>query len=148
MRIQVSGISVSCAHFIEIAGTFEKLHGHNLSISAEAEGGGDDGIVMDFRELETQLKDIVSILDHRLILPGDNPGIEISHSDGYTQIMAAGKRYLMPSEDTILLPLENSTAEEIGRWVYSELVKRLPGKVSLRNVTVQEMEGKCAVIDS
>jgi 6-pyruvoyltetrahydropterin/6-carboxytetrahydropterin synthase len=148
MRIQVSGISVSCAHFIEIAGTFETLHGHNLSLSAEAEGGGDDGIVMDFRELEGQLEEVVSILDHRLIIPGDNPGIEVSNDDGYTQIKANSKRYLMPTDDTVLLPLENSTAEEIGRWVYSELAKRLPVNVCLRSVTVQEMEGKCAVIES
>jgi 6-pyruvoyltetrahydropterin/6-carboxytetrahydropterin synthase len=148
MRIQVSGIIISCAHFIEIGGSFETLHGHNLSLSAEAEGGGKDGIVMDFRELEGLLNEVVSNLDHRLLIPEDNPNIVATESGGYIEINAAGKRFVIPEGDVVLLPLNNSTAEEIGRWIYAELSSRLPENVSLNSVTVQEMEGKSAIIES
>ena len=148
MRIQVSGINISCAHFIEVGGSFETLHGHNLSISAVAEGGGEDGIVMDFRELENLLSQVVSNLDHRLLVPRDNPSIETSEREGYTEIRAAGKRYLVPTCDIVLLPLANSTTEEIGGWIYSEISGMLPENVTLRSITVQEMEGKSAIIDS
>jgi len=148
MRIQVSGVGVSCAHFIEINGSFETLHGHNIIFSAEAEGTGEGGIVMDFRELEDHLECIASKIDHRLLIPEKNPGIEISSQDGYTEIRAGPKRYLVPSGDLVLLPLINSTAEEIGRWVFSELSKKLPEEVNLRSVSVQEVEGKVALVES
>jgi len=103
---------------------------------------------MDFRELENHLESIASKIDHRLLIPDNNPGIETSSQDGYTDIRAGRKRYLVPTVDLVLLPLINSTAEEIGRWVFSELSKKLPEDVKLHSVSVQEVEGKSALVES
>lgn len=146
MKIQVSGINIPCAHFIEVDGIFETLHGHNLMVSAEVEGEEREGLVMDFRDLEKLLEKTGSKVDHRVIIPKDNPYLKISHSGGYFEILACNKRYRIPETDVALLPIGNSTVEEIGRFFYNEVIQGLPEGLKLNFVSVQEIEGKRALV--
>ncbi len=144
MMLTVGGINVSIAHFVELGGVFESLHGHNLVLSAQVEGKPDTGLVMDFRALEKLLRDVASLIDHRLIIPRDNRNLRIAKREGMLEIRTPSKRYLIPETDVILLPMTNSTVEEIARFVYEEVSMRLPPTVKLESVSVGEREGKTA----
>ncbi len=148
MKIQVGGVSFSCAHFIEIQGAFERLHGHNFTVSAEATVPGRTDMVMDFRELRAILEEVASFLDHRLLVPTRNPGLSVSKSESHWDIVAGGKRYRMPRADVVALPIGNSTAEEIGHYIFKEASGMLPSGVSLVTVTLEEAEGRRAIIKS
>ncbi len=143
----MGGINLSCAHFIEIDGTFEGLHGHNMLVSAEVEGAGGNGIVMDFAQLERLLEEIVSELDHRVLIPETNPSLNIERKQGSVLITASGRCYSIPAADAALLPIGNSSVEEIGRLLYRQLASRLPRGVRPRQITVEEAEGRLAIID-
>lgn len=145
MKILVEGVSISCAHFIEIDGVFERLHGHNLIFSAEVEGEG--GLVMDFRDLHSNLSEATAELDHHLLIPRDNEALSVRELGDNLEIIAAGKRYRIPESDAVLLPISNSTAEEIARYVHREVSSRLPTGVRLRYVAVEEMEGRKALYE-
>ena len=148
MKIRVGDVRISCAHFIEMAERFERLHGHNLTISAQVSSPEEDDMVMDFRELESALQEVASSLDHRLLLPGRNPGLSIGDMGTSYEILAGKKRYRMPKGDIVILPIRNSTVEEIGRHLHKALSSRLPKGVSLTRLTVEEIEGKEAIIES
>jgi 6-pyruvoyltetrahydropterin/6-carboxytetrahydropterin synthase len=129
-------------------GDFERLHGHNFLISAEVEGEEKGGLVMDFRELEGIMEKVASALDHKVLVPQNNPLLKVSCSGGYLEMLAARKRYRIPEGDAILLPLKNSTAEEVGRYIYGRVAENLPAGLKLNLVSVQETDGKAAMIDS
>ncbi len=139
---------MSCAHFIDIDGAFERLHGHNLTLSAEVEGPGDEGLVMDFRELEELVRVASSRMDHKLLVPARNPHIRVKDNGSYWEIVAASKRYRIPHDDLVLLPIRNSTVEEIGQYLFREISERLPKGLKLNFVSVQEMNGREAIVDS
>jgi len=148
MKIQISGIRFSSAHFVEIDGVFEGLHGHNFSVSAEVEGIAEDGLVMDFRELQRALERAVAPMDHRVLIPKNNPALSIETKGDNLEIVASGKRYRFPERDSLLLPIRNSTAEEMARLIYRDTAALLPPGVRLSYVSVEESEGSRAVATS
>ena len=148
MRVRVGGVSVSVAHFVEVGGVFESLHGHNLVLSAQVVGKEKGGLLMDFRDLERILEESVSVIDHRLIVPKANQSLKITHRKGMLEIRTPQKRYLVPENDATLLPITNSTVEEIARFIYKEVSSRLPSSVKLGCVSVHEDEGKTATFES
>ena len=148
MKIHVGGVRFSCAHFVEVEGVFEHLHGHNFKVSADVSARGETGMVMDFRKLQAVLEEVTSPMDHRFLLPGRNPNLSTSMSGSSYDIVAGGKRYRMPETDVVVLPIGNSTAEEIGRHIYDRVSGVLPGGVSLTRVILEEAEGKQAIIES
>ncbi len=147
MRIRIAGIAISCAHFIEIDGEFESLHGHNLLISSEVSGNQEKGMVMDFRELKSKLKEEVDALDHKVIIPVENPHLLVERSGDYMEIKTPQKRYKLPCSDVALLPARNSTVEQIGQHIFRQLEGKLPDGISLYEVTISESEGEEAVIN-
>lgn len=88
----------------------EPLHGHNFRVEAFVTTAVLDGlgVVMDFLELEAKLKEVVAPYDHRHINE-------------------------IPPFDR-----ENPTTENLARFFYGELLRRLPGEVRLRRVRVWE----------
>jgi len=88
----------------------EPLHGHNFRVEAfvSVESLPDSGLVLDFLELEAKLKEVVAPYDHRHIN-------EIAPFDR-----------------------ENPTTENLARFFYEELRKKLPRGVLLRRVRVWE----------
>ena len=60
----------SAAHNLrEVGGKCESLHGHNFTVEVvvESETLDQGGMVVDFRELKTKTKEILSRLDHRYL---------------------------------------------------------------------------------
>ena len=144
MRVRVGGVSISVAHFVEVGGVFESLHGHNLALSAQVAGEAKGGLLIDFRDLERILEESASSINHRLIVPKANRNLKITRRKGVLEICTPQKRYVVPENDATLLPITNSTVEEIARFIYKEVSRRLPSKVKLVYVSVHESEGKTA----
>lgn len=146
MKIRVTEIDISCAHFIETDGAFEPLHGHNIEVSAEVEGREDEPMVMDFRELRSLINGICDELDHRVIVPEGNPHLVLKRSEGCIEINTPKKRYRFPLTDVAVIPNRNSTVEEIGRYIFRSLKGDLPPEATLLSVGVSEKPGQEAVI--
>jgi len=75
LRIGLSGLTFDAAHYTPGGGKCEDLHGHTFTVDVEVEGElGEDGMIMDFRELRKIVEGVLSSWDHALILPEGDVG--------------------------------------------------------------------------
>jgi len=152
VRVTKDTLVFSAAHFITFNGNIcERLHGHNWRVEAEIEGPLDENhYVFDFIALRDGLQMLVHELDHRVLLPEQHPAIQVMLSEDEREITATfeNRRWVFPREDCCILPVENTTAELIARWIGRSLISRLKlnqqrGLTRLR-ISVEENFGQWA----
>ena len=123
VQLQKEQLVFSAAHFITFAGDIcECLHGHNYGVRAEVIGALDENrYVIDFIAFRDRLAEIVKRLDHHMLLPTTHPLIKVVADDKEVNVTFRDKRWLFPREDCMLLPVTNTTAEEIAAYIATEL---------------------------
>jgi 6-pyruvoyltetrahydropterin/6-carboxytetrahydropterin synthase len=129
VRVTKDTLVFSAAHFITFnRNVCERIHGHNWRVEAEIEGPLDENhYVFDFIALREGLQTLVHELDHRVLLPDRHPMIRVEISDDESEVTARfeNRRWVFPREDCLILPIENTTAELIARWIGLSLIERL-----------------------
>jgi 6-pyruvoyltetrahydropterin/6-carboxytetrahydropterin synthase len=132
----------SASHFIADHDKCERLHGHNYKIKIELVGDiNKNFMVRDFKEAKDLVNHQCSKLDHRLLLPEDSPSLVIDQKASQIEVKSGDKIYSFPAEDCRLLPIKASTAEELARYIFTELKKDLP---NLTRAWISESEGSAA----
>ena len=153
VRITKDYLVFSAAHFITFNGDVcERLHGHNYRVAAEVFGPLDKNqYVIDFLALRDALKEIVDELDHRTLLPTEHPLIQVVAGESSVVARFEDRRWEFPRDDCILLPLANTTAELLARWIGRRLLNKLFQRTGLRPdrmiIEVDECEGQIGVWD-
>lgn len=105
--------SFSAAHAIKgMIGSCEKLHGHNWKVEVHVivENLDARGVAVDYRELRSQLQQIVKRFDHSVLN-------EVPELEG-----------LSP------------TCENLAKHIFASLVRELPSEQKLRKVRVWESD--------
>lgn len=141
----------SAGHFITLTDTLcEPIHGHNWTVAAEVEGPMDaHGMVVDFILLRDRLSEILRELDHKMLLPTANPLIAVATAGGEVTARFGGRRWVFPADECVLLPMVNTTAELLARWIGLRLAGALaaagrPPAGAIR-IEVDECLGQSAV---
>jgi len=139
----------AAGHFITYTGKCEALHGHNYRARVEVEGDLDENsYVLDFVSLKRMMRRLVDELDHRMLLPRDNPALKVTEEGDGVQVLYKERRYLFPRSDVVLLPVPNTTAEMLARYlagrVKEELQSTGAGGLSALVVEVEESFGQSA----
>ncbi|GIW98717.1 MAG: 6-pyruvoyl tetrahydrobiopterin synthase [Pirellulaceae bacterium] len=131
VQLQKEQLVFSAAHFITFAGNIcERLHGHNYAVRAEVAGRLDENrYVIDFIAFRDALAAIVARLDHRMLLPATHPHIQVTTSENEVTARFEERRWLFPAEDCLILPVSNTTAEELARWIALEVRTALKPQV-------------------
>lgn len=151
VRLHKDFLVFSAAHFITYAGNVcERLHGHNYKVAVEVEGPLDlNHYVVDFIALREALKDIVAELDHHMLLPTGHPTIRVTPGDSSVEVTFEDRRWVFPRGDCVLLPVVNTTAELLARYIGQKLIASLSssqGIVPRRlQIEVDECEGQLGV---
>lgn len=129
--LQKEQLVFSAAHFITFAGDIcECLHGHNYGVKAEVAGLLDENkYVVDFIAFRDSLASIVKELDHHMLLPTTHPLIHVKELADEVEVTFRNKRWIFPREDCKLLPVTNTTAEEIARWIGLRLKEAMAPKL-------------------
>lgn len=146
--LQKEQLVFSSAHFITFAGDIcECLHGHNYGLRAEVEGNLDENrYVIDFIAFRDALSELVKQLDHHMLLPTMHPMIQVDEQIDEVTVRFRKKRWVFPREDCMLLPIANTTAEEIAWWIATQLKKKLYSQIgprlSMLEVGVDENHGQ------
>ena len=112
------------AHFITFAGhRCEGLHGHNYRVRVTIDGALDEEswFVFDFVVLKRIMRRLCDEIDHKVLLPLDNP------------------RYVFPKADCALLPVPNTTVEMLAELLTMRLRTELEA-MGARGLTMIEME--------
>jgi 6-pyruvoyltetrahydropterin/6-carboxytetrahydropterin synthase len=139
----------AAGHFITYTGICEALHGHNYRVRVEVEGALDeDSYVWDFVSLKRLMRSLVDELDHRMLLPLDNPQLQLQEDADSIQVVYKQRRYVFPRSDVVLLPVPNTTAEMLARYlagrVKQDLLKAGAGRLTAVVVEVEESFGQSA----
>jgi 6-pyruvoyltetrahydropterin/6-carboxytetrahydropterin synthase len=146
--LQKEQLVFSSAHFITFAGDIcECLHGHNYGLRAEVEGELDiNRYVIDFIAFRDALAEIARQLDHHVLLPTHHQEIQLEVLETEVAVRFRQKRWVFPREDCMLLPVVNTTAEEIASWVATQIRSKLyPGigdRLNWIEVGVDENNGQ------
>jgi 6-pyruvoyl-tetrahydropterin synthase len=152
IHVAKENLKFSAAHFIAYPGFREPLHGHNYQVGVRVEGRlGDTGYVLDFGLIKQLTKEIVDRLDQRTILPVNSDCLRIEQSpDGQVTVFYEEERFVFPAADVSLLPIVHSSAEELARFIWSELHGALKAHHALGDmitieISVAEGPGQAAI---
>jgi 6-pyruvoyltetrahydropterin/6-carboxytetrahydropterin synthase len=127
VRVTKDHLVFCSGHFISYEGDrCERLHGHNYRTTVEVEGELDENFyVFDFIALKHRTKAITDELDHRMMLATRNPHICIEEEPRGIHVRYRDREWLFPREDCVLLPIENTTAELLARYIGQRLIEEL-----------------------
>ena len=140
-------------HFISYRGhQCERLHGHNYRTAVEVEGPlTEDYYVFDFIALKNRTKAITDELDHHMLLATRNPVIAVEESPTRVRVTYRDREWVFPRDDCVLLPIENTTAELLARYIaarLAEVLRREEGFVpEVLRVEVEEGPGQSASVE-
>ncbi|NOT07796.1 MAG: 6-pyruvoyl tetrahydropterin synthase family protein [Gemmatimonadales bacterium] len=150
MAVSKEYLSFSAAHFITLAGhQCESLHGHNYRVGVTVAGGVDPecAFVVDFAVLKKILRPYVQAVDHRVILPTENPKLVLrEEGDRLVVDYLSKERFVFPRSNCALLPITNTTAEMIAEYlahrVREDLVKEGLSHLDELEIEIEESAGQ------
>ena len=143
----------SAAHFLIFPdGSAERLHGHNYRVKVEIEGElSEHGLVLDFKRVKPLVRELCDELDERWLVPGEHAVLRWRDlGDGNVEVLYGDRRYSTPAEDVLVLPINNTSSENLAGWIGRELRGRLARRFSdvpvrrLR-IAVEETPGQSGV---
>ena len=138
-----TGMQFSASHFIPGHVKCGRLHGHVYGIRLRVHGSiGPDHMIMDFIVLKKWLRGIVERFDHRVLLPSENPDISISLVHEEAEVCAAGKRYIFPQDDIVLVPVTMCSAEKLAEHLLDLCINEIPFPPQVTMVELGVDEGR------
>jgi 6-pyruvoyltetrahydropterin/6-carboxytetrahydropterin synthase len=141
--LQKEAFKFSAAHFLIFPdGTAERLHGHNYRVFVELEAQlSTHGLVMDFKAIKPVVRTICDRLDEHWIVPGEHPVLRWSEIGGAIEVRYLERLYRVPREDVLVLPINNTSSENLAGWFGRELL----GEVRARFPDVRVLSLRLAV---
>src|SRR5258708_4787679 len=153
VRVTKDHLIFCSGHFISYEGDkCERLHGHNYRTAVEVEGVLDHNFyVFDFIALKRETKTITDELDHRMMLPTRNTLILVEPCAKSVHVVYRQREWLFPLDDCVLLPIENTTAELLARYIAQRLLPVLQERYrftpDVLRVEVEESPGQSATYE-
>src|SRR5438477_9965049 len=118
----------SAAHFLIFPdGSAERLHGHNYRVYVEIDAELTRfGLVIDFKAVKPVVRELCDLLDEHWLVPGEHPVLRVAErADRVTEVRYLDRYYAAPSGDVIVLPINNTSSENLAAWFGRELHARL-----------------------
>ena len=149
IRIEKEHLKFSAAHFLIFEdGTAERLHGHNYRVCVELEASHlEHGVIVDFNVVKRSLAAILGRLDERFLVPGRNDLLKLEEAGEEITVCFGTRRYVAPVDEVVVLPISNTSSEELAEHIAAELLRALresaPGARWARvEVGVEETSGQ------
>jgi 6-pyruvoyltetrahydropterin/6-carboxytetrahydropterin synthase len=105
--------------------------------------------VIDFIAARDGLRLILDELEHRMLLPDRHRSIKVTADDREVLVTFEDRRWIFPRGDCVILPVENTTAELLARYIgqrlRDDLEKRTGSRPQRMIVSVDENHGQCGV---
>ena len=144
-----SNIRFSSAHIIPEYEKCGRLHGHSYAVHVKIAGNPDKkGIIMDFSLLKDVLNQIVSELDHRVLIPEKSDVVKIEKGKDSAKITSLGKKYVLPLSDCVFLPIDSTSVENLAGYILKKFIDKvsLPKHIEGIEIGVDEGYGQGARI--
>lgn len=123
VRVTKDYLVFCSGHFITYYGNeCERLHGHNYRVAVEVEAPLDENYyVFDFIALKNTMRTLVDELDHFMMVPTKSKLIGVEANEKSVHVKFGEKEWVFPREDCVLLPIENTTAELLAKYLTGRL---------------------------
>src|SRR5688572_1508948 len=145
IAIQKDYLKFSAAHFLIFPdGRAERLHGHNYKVFVDVHTDLDEhGLVVNFSEIKPLVRTLCDELDEHMLLPGQHPVLTATRVGDHLDVRYKERKYLIPFEEAIVLPIGNTSAENLAAWFGRELRQRMKAawpelRVHLLSVGIEE----------
>ncbi|MGB9636163.1 MAG: 6-pyruvoyl trahydropterin synthase family protein, partial [Thermoplasmata archaeon] len=144
--VEIEGIfrdlRFSACHFIPGHDKCSKLHGHDYQLNIKIYGTKDEnGMILDFTHLKEIIREIISIHDHRVLLPAKSRAMTIERKGKEISVMHSGRHYLFPAEDCVFCDIENITAELLSEYFCQLLCEKIGNVGNIEAISCGIAEG-------
>jgi 6-pyruvoyltetrahydropterin/6-carboxytetrahydropterin synthase len=153
VRVYKQYFNFGSAHFLIFGdGSREELHGHNYKVEVEVEGetiAGD--LVLDFILFKPIIKGICDSLDHRTLLPQNNPHLEVVVGEDRVEARHRdGSYFCFPKRDVRVVEIPNTSTEMLATFIARETLRILPTRIpdarlKALTVSVEESPGQAGL---
>lgn len=153
IELSKENFKFSAAHFLIFPdGSAERLHGHNYRVFVEIEAQlSRHGLVIDFKVIKPVVRELCDELDEHFLVPGKHPVLTcMPAGEGQLEVRYRERQYVIPREDVIVLPINNTSSENLAGWFAGELRERVERRfpdvrVRKLRVAVEETTGQRGV---
>ncbi len=152
-RIQVGRAEhkFSCAHMTVFPdGRKERLHGHNYTVSVALDLAAISfAELIDFGAIKREVAALCAEWKECTLVAERNPMTRVRRLGGEVELDVCGRRYVLPEEDVLLLPVDNTTVEALSAHWADLLATRLAGLLNQTpvlglEVRIEEVPGQGA----
>ena len=117
ISIEKDYLKFSCAHFTILDPLKrERLHGHDYYLSLEVEYPASSFV--DYNLFKNQLRKICKKFDEKVILPQHSEELKIKKNKSNIEIRFQNDFFSFPEKDTLILPVSNTTLEELSHHLF------------------------------
>jgi 6-pyruvoyltetrahydropterin/6-carboxytetrahydropterin synthase len=152
IKVYKQYFNFASSHFMIFEdGTREPLHGHNYRVQVKGEVPSLSGdMVFDFLDIKPIVREVCDSLDHKLLIPKDNPQLRIDTDKRNYIIQTPDESFFsIPQQDVLLLPILNTSAERIAVFICEEIRQKVRQRFGFSfnslEVEVEETPGQAAV---
>lgn len=158
LKLSKDEFKFSAAHFLIFdSHRAERLHGHNYQVEFEVffkddkiekdinSNNGRLGYFIDFKELKTLLRLELQKLDEYVLIPKNHPDIQVKMGPKSLEIQFRERYYAFPTNEVVLLPVINTSVEELSKYLLTEVSKGLTSySFTSMKLSVAETTGQAA----
>ncbi|MFW9915542.1 MAG: 6-pyruvoyl tetrahydropterin synthase family protein [Candidatus Thorarchaeota archaeon] len=146
LELKKISLCFSAAHFLIGFGKCERLHGHNYQVQLKvtAEFHPNQEAIIDFSLLKRKTSEIISKLDHRILLAKGHPKMNILLENEQVIVRTDERRYTFPKADVILLPIPATTCEHLACHLLDKIKEVFPE--FKMEIMLEETPGSRAVV--
>jgi 6-pyruvoyltetrahydropterin/6-carboxytetrahydropterin synthase len=121
-------------------GSKDRLHGHSFQLTLRMAVRLGPQEVCDARIVRRVVQELCSELNERVLVALNSPHLRVtvesvsedtSPSRESIRLWHQSGEYMLPRADVLLLPLPNTTPDQLARWAHGELCRRLRGRLPL-----------------
>lgn len=156
LNLAKQNFKFSCAHFLIFDDQHaEMLHGHNYQVEVVIHPKADfdfeqQGYFIDFSDVKTKVKKLCDIWDEHILLPEKHQDMKCKISvDGKNyEIKFRDRFYSFPKNETIWLPITNTSVEQLSKLFAQNLMNEFKDKpVSKIEITIEETRGQSSTTE-
>ena len=152
IRVYKQYFNFASSHFMLFKdGTREPLHGHNYRVQIKGNALDlNDDMVFDFLDIKPIVREVCDSLDHKLLIPQNNPNLKIEQRDNNYLLTTRDESFFsIPRSDVLILPIENTSAERIAAYLAFEIRNKILDQYKFEfkelEIEVEETPGQSAV---
>jgi 6-pyruvoyltetrahydropterin/6-carboxytetrahydropterin synthase len=149
VRLAKEDFKFSTAHFTVFSERVaEDLHGHNYRVRVEIAGAAIDrlGLLLDLRGIKVEIRGLCAELDSTTLLPESCELVSVGRNGDVIEARFADRVYRLPGAGVRVLPIRNTSIEELALYFWRRLAPSLRGApVTDLAVEIEETAGQSCV---